>query len=92
MVGQAPTLSGGYWWMFRIFLGFQISECLTESCGFVGTDLANEVYEGGGAASGLVGLLKRVNHEACYQLFTFMDGQVAVRSVVSLLDYQMLLR
>src|SRR5436309_1020636 len=70
---------------------FELSECLAQRGSLVLSDLLDEVHERGAAATDLVGLLQRVDHQTGDQLVAGVDGCVAMGAIVALLHDQILL-
>ena len=71
--------------------GFQFIECPPERLRFVGADSFDEMHQGGFPASGVGGLIQRIDHQAGDELVTAVHGQVAMRAVVADLGDQILL-
>jgi len=73
-------------------MGFEFGEGRPQGIGFVGADATDEVDEGRSATGGFVGLVEGIDHEAGDEFVATVDREVAVGTVVTLLDDEILLR
>ena len=72
--------------------GFQFGQRQAQRLGLVRADAFHEVHQRGAPASGVGGLVERIDHQTRDQLVAAVRGGVAVRAVVTVLDDQVLLR
>lgn len=70
---------------------FQRGKSFSEGCSFIGSDLTDEMHERCGAATGGRRLSERIHHEAGNEFVSAVKGDVAVSSIVALLNDELLL-
>ena len=72
--------------------GLQFGQRAAQCLGLVGADPFDEMHQRGLAATGVRGLVERVDHQAGDELVAAVGGGVAVGTVVAVLDDEVLLR